>query len=149
MISRTVPKRVSFASSPEGPEIKSLACCKCLVQNEEHEIRLCPRLDRRPIPCPATRGLEESRVQNRFQRRWFIRSDDKAPCSAPLFKETGTRRHAHRLEARPAGPQPGRPDTDARRLQKTRREIPLRACGHAPIVAMQGSLARFHVCMQA
>src|ERR1700683_4763953 len=36
MISRTVPK-ISFASSPEGPQTKGLACCKCLAQNEAME----------------------------------------------------------------------------------------------------------------
>jgi hypothetical protein len=40
-----------------SPETKGLACCKCLVQNGEHEIRLCQRLKPTTrIPRCSSRG---------------------------------------------------------------------------------------------
>src|ERR1035441_4760054 len=77
------------------PVNKGLGMLQMSVQNGGHEIRLCPRLDGRPDPCPAT-----------------------------LPQETRTRRHAHSVEARPIRPELARPDNHARRPEGARREIP-------------------------
>jgi hypothetical protein len=41
-------------------------------------------IDGRPDPYPATRGLEEGRMQNGIQGRRPIRHDHQAPCPALL-----------------------------------------------------------------
>src|SRR2546430_2260593 len=60
---------------------------------------------------PATRGSEEGRMPNRVSGRGTIGGHNEASCPSPLPEETGTRRHSHSVEARPAGPQSARLDT--------------------------------------
>jgi len=68
-------------SKPLAAPANGFPCCKYLVQNGGHEIRLGPRLDRRPDPCPPTRGPEEGRMQKRYSRTTACR--EPRPSALP------------------------------------------------------------------
>ena len=77
----------SFGGGSDGtsPHARVISSLISLSQVGGYEIRLRPRLDRRPDPCPATRRLEASRLQNRFQGRgtYQARRRSALPCPLP------------------------------------------------------------------
>ena len=72
-----VAKWVSIGMSPE-PGNRPLDACQMSGSKRGDEIRLCPRLE----PRPATRGLQEGRVQKPFLKMTVYREPRR---SAPPF----------------------------------------------------------------
>src|ERR1039458_1988711 len=76
-------------------------------------------------PALPLAALKKAGCKTIFKDDGLSGAATKRPALLRRLKKLGTRRHAHGVEARPVRPQLARPDSHARRPEKTGREIPI------------------------